>query len=59
MLTEGVDYGGTICGIVIMAVSIVIQVDLQRPYDLLDIVVVRQKWPSFTYLANLGICVRA
>lgn len=54
MLTEGVDYGGTICGIVIMAVSIVIQADLQRPYDLLDIVVVRPEVAIIYISCQLG-----
>lgn len=38
---EGVDHGSAICGIVIVAVAIVVQADLQWAYDLLDIVIVR------------------
>ena len=36
---EGVDHGIAICGVVIVAVAIVVQADLQWAYDLLDIVI--------------------
>ena len=35
---EGVDHGGAICGVVIVAVAIVVQADLQWAYDHLNIV---------------------
>ena len=35
------DHGSAICGIVIVAVAIVVQADLQWAYDLLNIVIVR------------------
>ena len=38
---EGVNHGSAIYGVVIVAVAIVVQDDLQWAYDLLDIVVVR------------------
>lgn len=38
---EGVEHDSAICGVVIVAVAIVVQADLQWAYNLLDIVVVR------------------
>ena len=43
----------------IVAVAIVVKADLQRSYDLLDIVIVRPEAAIIYYLTNLGMCVRA
>lgn len=51
---EGVDHGSSICGVVIVAVAIVVQADLQWAYDLLDIVVVRPEAAIVYVSCQLG-----
>lgn len=51
---EGVDHSSTIGSIMIVAVTVVVQTDHQRPYDFLDVVIVRPEAAIIYVPCQLG-----